>query len=217
MRREQNGLVSTVKLQWRDHVDIGSSEVITATLTNPGTTDQLPCLVGGSAQGQVKHVGKQGVPLAMAFGSGYVGYANAGLDATGFNAMPASQDQESLNQQRIDWNWVISPKASDQQYVVISVSGTWQPCFGMSVIHRELWSSDPIAIAVDQPLLQRSSFDAVGFLTTTAGASSLLLVVLRFIWHLLQLLWAKVRPANQHDVGTTDGDPAPPVERPGNP
>lgn len=189
--------VSTVRVHWRDHVDVGSSEAITVSLTNPGTKEQLPCQVGGTADGQVNHIGKQGVPLTIAFGPGYTGYASARLDAIGFNATATNQGMESLNQHRIDWSWVISPKTSGEQYAVVSVSGTWHSCFGAtSDIHRELWMSAPIGIAVDQPLLERSSFDVVGFLTGTAGASSVFLVLARFLGYLLQLLWMKLQLRN---------------------
>jgi len=184
--------VATAKVQWRDHVDVGNSEVVSLSLVNPGSTDRSPCGIGGGEQGQVNPVGKRGVPLSQAFGPSYAGYASAYLDTVGFDVAPGTQEEQSLDQSRITWDWVISPKVSGQQYVVARISGTWRLCYGNGqAIHRQLWMAHPIALAVDQPLLQRNSFDLIGFLTGTTGASSLLLAILAAVVRWIHARWDK--------------------------
>ncbi len=188
---------STANINWRDHVDVGSSAVIAVSLTNPKTTKLVTCQSElPSAEPQVSYeeavsaVGTPGVPIAEAFGPNYAGYASAHLDTIGFNVSPTAAEVESLDQPRIDWGWTISPMNSGQQYALVGITGIWQPCSGVgTAIKRQLWTSRPIDIAVDEPLLQRNSFDLVGFLTGTAGASSLLLIVLRAAWH---WLWPRI-------------------------
>lgn len=192
-------VTSTVRVTWQDHVEVGSSEVITVRLQNRGTgrlvrcpaTSQLP---GSSYLEPTRPIGKPGAPLADAFGPTYEGYASAYLDAIDFSAVPVNVDSEPLDQSEIDWGWSISPKQSGQQYALVRITGTWQPCSGSgNPINREIWTSRPIKIVVDQPLLQRNSFDMVGFLTATTGASSILLIFLRIAWHGLEQLWTWMR------------------------
>lgn len=203
-------VVSMVRVTWQDHVDVGSSAVITVSLKNTGTVDRATCPAatprpapGSSYQAPARAIGTPGVPLTDAFGPNYEGYASVHLNAIGFDAFPASIDAEALNQPQIDWGWSISPKTSGQQYALASITGTWRPCAGHGgTIQRQLWTSHPIRIVVDQPLLQRNSFDLVGFLTGTAGASSLLLVGLRFVWHGLEWLWAIRHPSKKNVENT---------------
>lgn len=200
-RQRMRLALSTIRATWPDRVEVGSSAVIAVSLQNRGKPSQSQCpatpTLGGSEQSPIRIIGKPGVPLADAFGSSYEGYATAHLDAIGFDVVPSSTDAEALNQPRIDWAWSIAPKESGQQYALIRITGTWQTCFGGPAIERQIWTSRPIRIVVDQPFLQRNSFDLVGFITGTAGASSILLICLRLLWHVLERFWTWVRPSNK--------------------
>lgn len=205
---------STARVRWRDHVDVGSSEVIQLSLTNPRTKKLITCQrestlpqPGGSYEQAVSAVGTPGVPLAAAFGPNYAGYATAHLAATSFDAAPTGTDEESLDQSHIAWGWVISPKSSGQQYAVTSITGTWRPCFGAgATIQRQLWVSQPLTIAVDQPLLQRNSFDLVSFLTGTTGLSSALLYGLRVLWRWVEQRSTPAQPPQGNGSGGQAAD-----------
>jgi len=151
----------------------------TPTPTRPRASP-TPIKPSASFEGAPNVIGTPGVPLAQAFGAGYQGYASARLEAIGFDSVPVTATIEQLDQAHIAWDWTISPKGSGQQYVVLAIDGVWKPLRGTGpTIQRQIWTSQPVQIGVQQPFFQRNPFDFLGFLTTSTGASSLLVGHLR--------------------------------------
>lgn len=77
-------------------------------------------------------VGTPGATVLNAFGKGYEPYARAALAASSFQVVPAEQDEQSLAQPSVEWDWDITPTSAGPQAIFVDIWIQWLPIHGGS-------------------------------------------------------------------------------------
>ena len=84
------------------------------------------------------------------FGLGYKVFANAHLVTTSFDVQLLGPEEQSVNQDIINWNWNISPKLSGVQIINADIEFEWKPIGGGETVIRNFWKTS-IIIPVNPP------------------------------------------------------------------
>lgn len=90
--------------------------------------------------------------IGLLFGSGYEVFASASLATTSFDTQLLGPEEQSANQQRVQWDWNIYPKSAGIQTINVSIYLHWKPIAtnGKEEIVRLIWQS-PVTIEVNPP------------------------------------------------------------------
>jgi hypothetical protein len=165
-----------IEAEYPDRLKIGQSDWIRVSLIRAGPAEyqltvEAPKHTGILSTPMVIYGSTPAAPLTAAFGSDYTSCARAHLKGPAFEVEPPSQDCKSLDQPRIDWEWVIKPKPDSragEQVLSIRIDAEWRPDDpGRSTIQRELWR-DHFTIVTKKPLI--ADFKVLGFVSIFIGS-----------------------------------------------
>ncbi len=116
----------TITTKWSISQVTHSSTIITVTIS-PTSLAASPTGTGQTqASLQPTPVGTSNVPIAQAFGADYDVFAEATLDSSAFDISgPQPQSEQSLDQQEVDFTWIVTPKYAGSQVLNVSINGIW--------------------------------------------------------------------------------------------
>ena len=168
-----------VEAEWPSRMEIDRSDYVRVSLVRTAEGGFTPTVEVAGHTAVVATpipVGTPGAPLATAFGPACKASAVARLEGAAFEISLLEPEVQSLDQDRITWDWNILPVKPGSQTVNACVIVRWQPSEGeWDAIERMVWRA-PLAIEVEEPWIK------TGQLSVLSLASSLLGSVLTAPW-----------------------------------
>ena len=168
-----------VEAEWPSRMEIDRSDYVRVSLVRTAEGEFAPTVEVAGHTAVIATpipVGTPGAPLPTAFGPAYKASAVAKLEGAAFEISLLELEHQSLDQDRITWDWNILPLKPVSQIINACVIVRWQPSEGeWDAIERTVWRT-PLVIEVEEPWIK------TGQLSVFSLASSLLGSVLTAPW-----------------------------------
>lgn len=150
-------------------------------------------------------VGTPGATVLNAFGKGYEPYARAALAASSFQVVSTQQDEQSLAQPAVEWDWDVTPSSAGTQVIFVDIWIQWLPIHASSTplpppTYRLGENQLAIEVAATPPPPQ-PWIDWRGMITTVVSA----LLVSLLSWFGVRLTREYRRRAKQRSGDTSTG------------
>jgi hypothetical protein len=135
---------TVIEVEWPVQMEINRADSVRIALIRISEGVYVPTVeVGGNVVEAATPipVGTPGAPIEEAFGSSYYAYATASLVGTTFDIKRASLERRSLAQDRIVWEWNLTPTAKGPQALNANIVIEWEPDDGGATIERQIWQA----------------------------------------------------------------------------
>jgi len=147
-----------VEAEWPERMEIDRSDYIRISLRKIEDTFVPTIEVTGhtAVTATIAPVGgTPETPIESAYGPEYKAYVTARLEGTAFEITSPGAEYQSLDQDRITWDWNILPLKPGRQTINACVIVQWRSIGGKSEpIDRTIWRA-PLTIVVGQPWIKR--------------------------------------------------------------
>ena len=158
-----------IEAEWPERMEIDRSDYIRVSLVRTTGGKYVPTIevIGHTVvAATLVPVGTPEAPVEIAFGPAYKASAVARLEGTAFEITPLETEYQSLDQDRITWDWNILPLKSGPQIINARIIVQWEPTEGEgNTIERTIWRA-PLEIVVKKPWIKT---DQLSILSLASG------------------------------------------------
>lgn len=135
---------SVIEVEWPVQMEIDRADTVRIELIRISEGVYVPTaeVAGNTIEAATPiPVGTPGAPIEEAFGVSYHAYATASLVGTTFDIERASLERRSLTQDRIVWEWNLTPTTKGTQALNANIVIEWEPDDGGATIERQIWQA----------------------------------------------------------------------------
>jgi hypothetical protein len=162
-----------IEAEWPERMEIDRSDTIRVSLVRAAVQSLIPTpeIPGHTAvvDTPLPVGGTPSAPLEAAFGSDYSLAVCARLEGATLDVHPLMTECQSLDRDKVTWEWNIAPREAGRQVVNARIEAQWKPRDGSAdVVQRLIWRA-PLQIAVAKPLIGTDDLTVLTVLSSLLG------------------------------------------------
>jgi hypothetical protein len=162
-----------IEAEWPGRMEMDASDYIRISLVRTEEGEFIPTVevTGHTAIAATpRPVGTPEAPIEEAFGAAYKASAVARLEGANFEINALETGYQSLDQDRITWDWNISPLKPGEQTLNARIVVRWEPVEGDGdAIERTIWRA-PLPITIETPWLKRGQLNILSLTSGVLGS-----------------------------------------------